>query len=174
MDRLTPEQRHKNMAAIKGFDTTPELVVRSFLWREGFRFRVNDKRLPGKPDIVLPLYHTAIFVHGCFWHAHDDCEFFRMPKSNVKFWTNKLQRNKSRDELVRKRLKLMGWNTMVVWECQLRGICQRATLNSISTLLHLNLLRVRGAVDKTYAIEEVPYSQAAESDENLYGRRNKE
>lgn len=92
-DIMTPEQRSRNMAAIKGKDTKPEMIVRKYLFSRGLRFRVQVKKLPGKPDIVLPKYKTAIFVNGCFWHGHEDCKYFRLPKSNVEFWKEKIKRN---------------------------------------------------------------------------------
>lgn len=88
-DHLTIEQRHKNMAAVKSKDTKPEMVVRKYLWSRGFSYRVNNPRLPGHPDIVLRKYHTCIFVNGCFWHGHEGCKYFRMPKTNTEFWERK-------------------------------------------------------------------------------------
>ena len=117
MDRLTPQQRHYNMAAIQGKDTKPEMVVRKWLWGNGFRYRLNHKRLPGKPDIVLLKYRTCIFVNGCFWHGHNtqfiihNSQFIiegsgccKIPKTNTEFWVNKIRRNKERDSEVQKQL----------------------------------------------------------------------
>lgn len=106
-DHLTIEQRHKNMAAVKSKDTKPEMVVRKYLWSRGFRYRVNNPRLPGHPDIVLRKYHTCIFVNGCFWHGHEGCKYFRMPKTNTEFWERKISRNKERDREEQKQLE--GW-----------------------------------------------------------------
>lgn len=92
-DVMTPKQRSRCMAAIKGKDTKPEMIVRKYLFSRGLRFRVQVKKLPGKPDIVLPKYKTVIFVNGCFWHGHEDCKYFRLPKSNVEFWKEKIKRN---------------------------------------------------------------------------------
>lgn len=92
-DIMTPEQRSRNMAAIKGKDTKPEMIVRKYLFSRGMRFRVQVRKLPGTPDIVLPKYKTVIFVNGCFWHGHEDCKYFRLPKSNVEFWKEKIKRN---------------------------------------------------------------------------------
>lgn len=92
-DIMTPEQRSRNMAAIKGKDTKPEMIVRKYLFSSGMRFRVQVRKLPGNPDIVLPKYKTVIFVNGCFWHGHEDCKYFRLPKSNVEFWKEKIKRN---------------------------------------------------------------------------------
>lgn len=92
-DIMTPEQRSRNMAAIKGKDTKPEIIMRKYLFSRGMRFRVQVRKLPGTPDIVLPKYKTVIFVNGCFWHGHEDCKYFRLPKSNVEFWKEKIKRN---------------------------------------------------------------------------------
>ena len=96
MDRLTKEQRHRNMAAIRGRDTKPEILVRKFLFSRGFRYRLNHPRLPGHPDLVLRKYRTVIFVNGCFWHGHENCKYFRLPKTNIDFWQKKIERNKER------------------------------------------------------------------------------
>lgn len=92
-DVMTPEQRSRCMAAVKGKDTKPEMIVRKYLFSRGMRFRVQVRKLPGTPDIVLPKYKTVIFVNGCFWHGHEDCKYFRLPKSNVEFWKEKIERN---------------------------------------------------------------------------------
>jgi DNA mismatch endonuclease (patch repair protein) len=108
------------MAAIRGKDTKEELLVRRYLFRQGLRFRSNDTRLPGKPDIVLPKYHVVVFINGCFWHGHEDCKYFRMPKTNREFWERKIKRNKERDERTIARLLSMGYRAIVVWECELK------------------------------------------------------
>ena len=108
MDRLTKEQRHRNMAAIHGRDTKPEMIVRKFLFSRGFRYRLNHPRLPGHPDLVLRKYRTVIFVNGCFWHGHDNCKYFRLPKTNIDFWSNKIGRNKERDKKEQCQLAAMG------------------------------------------------------------------
>ena len=119
-DRQTPEQRHRNMAAIRSRNTKPELALRYALWHNGFRYRVNDNRLPGKPDMVLPKFRTAIFVHGCFWHGHKDCQYFTVPKTNSEFWMAKVARNQERDQEVWRKLEAKGWSVIIVWECQLK------------------------------------------------------
>ena len=119
-DVLTPEQRHRNMAAIHSVSTKPELKLRNALWHLGFRYKVNDKRLPGKPDIVLPKYRTAIFVHGCFWHGHQGCKWFVRPKTNTAFWEAKFQYNIERDQRNYAKLDEMGWRVLVIWECEIR------------------------------------------------------
>ncbi|MBE6245050.1 MAG: DNA mismatch endonuclease Vsr [Bacteroidales bacterium] len=101
-------------------NTGPELSLRHSLWRRGFRYRVNDKRLPGTPDVVLPQYRTAIFVHGCFWHGHKDCKHYTVPKTNTEFWMAKVARNQERDQEVWRKLEAKGWSVIIVWECQLK------------------------------------------------------
>ncbi len=113
------------MARIRGKDTKPEIVVRKFLFSKGFRYRVNDSRYPGTPDIVLPKYHTAIFVHGCFWHGHTDCPAFRIPKTNTDFWKKKIFRNIERDQQKINLLVTDGWNVIVVWECEFKKASTR-------------------------------------------------
>ena len=108
------------MAAIRGKDTKPEMIVRQFLHGKGFRYRLHVKELPGKPDIVLPKYDAVVFVHGCFWHHHTNCKSARMPKSNSVFWRNKIMSNVTRDSLNVARLESLGWRTIVVWECEVR------------------------------------------------------
>lgn len=120
-DTLTPDQRHCNMAAILSDSTRPELKLRHALWRLGLRYRTNDRKLPGKPDIVLPKYRTVIFVHGCFWHGHKDCKYYTVPKTNTDFWVAKVARNKERDQEVWRKLEAKGWNVIIVWECQLKS-----------------------------------------------------
>jgi DNA mismatch endonuclease, patch repair protein len=111
--------RSYTMSHIRGKDTKIEVLVRSYLFRRGLRFRKNDKRYPGRPDVVLPRYHTIVFVNGCFWHMHEGCSKFSMPKSNVEFWTAKLVRNHERDVRQRAQLESEGWHVIVVWECEL-------------------------------------------------------
>lgn len=118
-DTKTPEERSKNMALIKSKDTKPEEMVRRYLFRQGFRFRKNDKRYPGKPDIVLPKYKTVIFINGCFWHMHG-CSRSRLPKSNNEYWNPKIQRNQERDKQNTELLVAQGWHVIVVWECELK------------------------------------------------------
>ena len=135
-DHLTIEQRHKNMAAVKSKDTKPEMVVRKYLWSRGFRYRVNNPRLPGHPDIVLRKYRTCIFVNGCFWHGHEGCKYFRMPKTNTEFWERKISRNKERDREEQKKLARMGWHCITVWECELKGERREKTLESLEYTLN--------------------------------------
>lgn len=120
MDRLTPERRSWNMSQIKSSDTKLEITVRKYLFSKGFRFRKNDKRYPGKPDIVLPKYKTVIFVNGCFWHMHKGCKQGRLPKSNIDFWREKLERNANNDAKHNQQLLEMGWKPITLWECELK------------------------------------------------------
>lgn len=119
-DVHTPEQRSYNMSRIRGKNTRPEELVRRYLFAQGFRYRKNDARFPGKPDIVLPKYKTVIFVNGCFWHAHEGCKYFVWPKSNVDFWKRKINGNIQRDLCNNQLLSEQGWNVIVIWECQLK------------------------------------------------------
>ena len=130
-DTLTPAQRHTVMAAIHSSDTKPESALRHALWRKGFRYRVNDRRLPGSPDIVLPKYNTIVFVHGCFWHLHEGCKYATMPKSNVDYWKKKLYGNCERDERNRKELEKLGWKVITVWECELKKDRREQTLEEL-------------------------------------------
>ena len=120
VDTLTKEKRSWNMSRITGRNTKPEILLRSLLHREGFRFRLHDKRLPGKPDIVLPKHRTVIFVNGCFWHRHNNCEYAYTPKSRQEFWLNKFQGTVQRDQEKQKMLADLGWQVLVVWECELK------------------------------------------------------
>lgn len=119
-DSHTKEQRSYNMSHIKGKDTKPEELVRKYLFSKGFRYRKNDKRLPGTPDIVLPKYRTCIFVNGCFWHKHAGCRYFVWPQNNAVFWKKKIEENAARDKRNYQTLREHGWNVLVVWECQLK------------------------------------------------------
>ena len=143
MDKITPQQRHDNMAAIHGKDTKPEMVVRKWLWRQGYRYRLNHKRLPGKPDIVMRKYRTCIFVNGCFWHGHgvemplaESSACCKIPKTNRDFWVEKIRRNKERDERVKKQLAAMGWHSITIWECELKPKVREKTLQSLTYTLN--------------------------------------
>ena len=151
-DRLTEQQRHKNMSAIRSKDTKPEMIVRRGLWSRGFRYRLNHKRLPGHPDLVLRKYRTCIFVNGCFWHGHkvmsdvrcktedniESSECCKIPKTNREFWVAKIRRNKERDKEEQRKLAEMGWHCITVWECELKPSKREETLESIAfTLNHI-------------------------------------
>ena len=119
------------MAAIHSSSTKPELRLRKAIWRLGFRYRINDKGLPGRPDIVLPKYRTAIFVHGCFWHAHKGCKSYNTPQSNSAFWTAKITRNQERDQEVWRKLEAKGWYVIIVWECELKRAVFEETVGRV-------------------------------------------
>ncbi len=143
---MTPEQRHRNMAAIRSKDTKPELIVRRGLWRSGFRYRLNSPRLPGHPDLVLKKYRTCIFVNGCFWHGHhlktngneqmEGSECCKIPKTNRTFWVKKIERNMERDREEQQRLAEMGWHCITVWECELTPKKREQTLQSLAYTLN--------------------------------------
>jgi DNA mismatch endonuclease, patch repair protein len=127
MDKLTPQKRSWNMSRIRGFDTAPERHVRSLLHRMGYRFALRCRTLPGRPDIVLPKWKTAVFVHGCFWHQHRGCRNAVMPKTRPEFWAEKLQANIMRDESACRNLHELGWQVITVWECELKQIAKVKT-----------------------------------------------
>lgn len=130
MDVLTSEARRRNMQAIRAKDTKPEMLVRRYLHKMGLRYRLHDGNLPGKPDVVLPKYKTVVFVHGCFWHMHE-CDLFRFPKTRSDWWRNKLRNNRERDERCVAELEALGWNVIVVWECELKGANRDSVLAGI-------------------------------------------
>lgn len=130
-DVHTPEQRSYNMSRIRGKNTKPEELVRKYLFSQGFRYRKNDARLPGKPDIVLPKYKTVIFVNGCFWHAHEGCKYFVWPKNNADFWKKKIKGNIQRDNSNYRLLAHQGWKIIVVWECELKKKVVEQTLEKL-------------------------------------------
>ena len=169
MDKLSPEQRHKNMAAIRGKDTKPEMIVRRGLWRMGFRYRLNHKRLPGHPDLVLKKYRTCIFVNGCFWHGHnvdistfENTDCCKIPKTNREFWIEKIRRNKERDIDEQKRLAEMGWHCITVWECELKPSKREATLKSLAYTLNKIWLDDHAVIGKPYELPEEEILKAAE------------
>lgn len=120
------------MSRIRGKDTSIEILVRKYLFSQGFRYRKNVKTLPGKPDIVLPKYHAVIFVHGCFWHRHPGCKYAYTPKTRVEFWQEKFDKNVQNDSLHREELIAAGWRVFIIWECQLRGDQKELTLRSLA------------------------------------------
>lgn len=120
-DIFSKAKRSEIMSKISGKETKPEILVRKFLFAQGFRYRKNDKRLPGKPDIVLPKYKTLIFVHGCFWHGHQNCKKSALPLTNHEFWKDKIQKNIERDKLKQKELKKLGWKIITIWQCQIKS-----------------------------------------------------
>jgi DNA mismatch endonuclease, patch repair protein len=139
-DRLSKERRSWNMGRIRGRDTSPEKAVRSLLHRMGYRFRLHGRRLPGRPDIVLPKYRTVVFVHGCFWHRHKGCRNCTTPTNRRQWWLNKLEGNSTRDKAQVRALRKLGWKVVIVWECE-------AKRSGFATRLEERLSRVlaRGA-----------------------------
>ena len=121
MDKLTPAQRRRCMSRIRGKDTKPEILVRQGLHARGFRFRLQERKLPGRPDLTLPKYGVAVMVNGCFWHGHEGCQYATKPKSNSEFWEAKIARNRHRDEVTTAHLEALGWTVITVWECELKG-----------------------------------------------------
>ena len=130
-DVHTPKQRSYNMSRIRNKNTKPEELVRKYLFSKGFRYRKNDSRLPGKPDIVLPKYKTVIFVNGCFWHGHEDCRYFVWPQNNADFWKNKISGNIQRDRQNRQVLADQGWHIIDIWECELKKNKVNETLSKL-------------------------------------------
>ena len=116
------EQRSRNMSAIKSKNTKPEIKVRKILHSMGYRFRLHSKDLPGSPDIVLPKYKTVIFVHGCFWHRHENCKYSSTPKTRKEFWNKKFTENKKRDSEIQEKIKILDWRSVVIWECETKNI----------------------------------------------------
>ena len=127
------------MSRIKGKDTKPEEIVRKYLFSKGFRYRKNVAALSGKPDIVLPKYHTCIFVNGCFWHKHEGCRYFVWPKNNAEFWKEKITKNVERDERNEAILRQSGWKVIIVWECQLKPALREETLKKLTDDLRIEL-----------------------------------
>ena len=161
MDKQSPEQRHRTMAAIRGKDTKPEMIVRKGLWSKGFRYRLNSPRLPGHPDLVLKKYRTCIFVNGCFWHGHNvevksekgevkssDC--CKIPNSRREFWMAKIKRNQERDVETQKRLAEMGWHCITIWECELKPSKREQTLKSLAFTLNKIWLEEHAVIGKPY------------------------
>ena len=151
------------MSRIKGRDTKPEMLVRRYLHSRGYRYRVNVRRLPGTPDIVLRKYKTVIFINGCFWHGHEGCKHFVLPKSNSQFWQQKIERNKQRDIEKRIQLRLLGWHTIIIWECQLKPKQYYTTLQALEqTLNKIFLLNNSVEVTAGYPVVEDTTGMVAE------------
>ncbi len=136
MDKLTHEQRRRNMAAVRSRNTKPEMIVRRYLFACGFRYRLNSGRLPGHPDLVLRKYRTCIFVNGCFWHGHEGCRLSHFPVTNADFWEKKINRNRERDIETQRQLAVMGWHCVTVWECELAPKKREQTLRSLEYTLN--------------------------------------
>ena len=191
MDKLSPQQRHANMAAIRSKDTKPEMIVRRGLWKRGFRYRLNDKRLPGHPDLVLRKYRTCIFVNGCFWHGHlvamppndslglkveslesvdrtklkvESSPCCKIPKTNREFWMAKIRRNKERDKEELRKLAQMGWHCITVWECELKAAKREETLEAIAFTLNHIWLQDRVGSQGVPGAHGTPYSVYEDGD----------
>lgn len=141
-DKMTPQQRHYCMSRIRSKGTKPELLAKKWLWSRGYRYRLNVTSIPGKPDIVLRKYRTAIFVNGCFWHGHERCSIYSIPKSNKEFWISKIERNRERDRKEYSALNEAGWQVIVIWECQLKKGVIEETMRDVEHLLNKNLLEM--------------------------------
>ena len=164
-DCLTPDQRRICMSRIHSKNTKPEMAVRQWLWSRGYRYRLNVKGVPGKPDIVMRRYRTAIFVNGCFWHGHEGCEKFRIPKTNVEFWEAKIRRNQERDKLNYKILQDNGWQVLVLWECQLTKKLFETTMQEAEVSLHDYYLKTISPKVKEYIrVDEEAVQMAAEAE----------
>ena len=171
-DTMTPEQRHRCMSHIHSKGTKPELKVRRWLWSHGYRYRLNVKSVPGKPDIVLRTYRTAIFVNGCFWHGHgvrmsecgnalmrnrvEDSECCKIPSTNREFWVSKIRRNQERDQHNYNVLQENGWQVIVIWECQLKRSKIEQTMLRVEQLINSNLIAI-------YKKPPIPYSSSEEN-----------
>ena len=179
MDRLSTERRSANMAAIRSKDTKPEMIVRKGLWSRGFRYRLNHKRLPGHPDLVLRKYRTCIFVNGCFWHGHnvtitnnhepitiESSECCKIPKTNREFWVAKIRRNKERDKEEQRKLAAMGWHCITVWECELKPSKREETLESIAFTLNHIFLQDHGISPRPQITRITQIGQMEEESEN--------
>ena len=164
-DRMTREQRHRCMSRIRGRDTKPEMVVRRWLWRQGYRYRLYVKALPGRPDIVMRKWRTVIFVNGCFWHGHECQSNRQRPSTNATFWQEKFARNRERDARNQALLQAAGWHVIVVWECQLSPKTREATLRELDLTLSRIVLQQNGAPSKGYATpdenDELPLAAEA-------------
>ena len=138
MDVHDKKTRSYNMSRIRSKNTKPEMLVRKHLFSKGFRYRLHDKKLPGKPDIILPKYRTVILVHGCFWHGHENCKYYVVPKTRTEWWLNKINKNKERDAKNISALREAGWNVLVIHECELKKdkfeITMRNTINKLKEI----------------------------------------
>lgn len=159
-DKMTQEQRSNCMRRIKSKNTRPEMLVRRFLFSHGFRYRIHVRQLPGTPDLVIVGLRTCIFINGCFWHGHEGCKYYAIPKTNTEFWINKVKRNKARDHEVQRLLASMGWHSIVIWECDLNAVKRESTLESL--LFTLNKIFLQDHSIKHYEMPEEEPMIAAE------------
>ena len=151
---MTPEQRYKCMSSVHSANTKPEIRLRKAIWKLGYRYRVNDRRLPGSPDIVLPKHRTVIFVHGCFWHGHKGCKHYTVPKTNVDFWTAKIARNQERDQEVWRSLEAKGWYVVIVWECELKKNLFEDTICRVEKEILANSESYRRQIEDRHHLRE--------------------
>ena len=183
-DCLTPEQRHRCMSHIRSSNTKPELKVRQWLWRHGYRYRLNVKSVPGKPDIVMRPYRTAIFVNGCFWHGHEvaiensklkieNSACCRIPQTNRQFWVDKISRNQQRDMCNYQILKDNGWQVIVVWECQLKPSRIEQTMRQVELRLNQCLLAIHSQKVRGYSADVPDTMPVAAEGTAQYGKNNK-
>ena len=156
------QHRSWNMSRVRAKDTHPERIVRLWLWHQGFRYRKNDKRLQGHPDIVVSRYRTVIEVRGCFWHRHADCPIATMPKSNSAFWWKKFNRNVNRDQETERALRDLGWNVLIVWECELVAARQAATLERLQAQILAMPQQATARERQLYTLEARPPALVAE------------
>lgn len=147
-DHLSIENRSKNMSRIKSKDTKPEVILRKYLYAQGFRYRINVKKILGTPDIVMEKYKLVIFVNGCFWHGHESCSRFRYPKSNREYWIPKIEKNIKRDRLINETLTSQGWDVIIVWECMLKKKNRENTFHELSLKLSNIILDHYKVTDK--------------------------
>ncbi len=170
-DVLTPTQRHRCMSHIRSKATKPEILVRKWLWAHGYRYRLNVKSVPGKPDIVMRRYRTAIFVNGCFWHGHEGCKQFVLPKTNTPFWQAKIDRNRERDRQNYQLLLDAGWQVIVIWACNLTKDKTEPTMQQVAVTLNRNLLALAKKMKKSPHIMGSPQEPAKRS---AWGERRQE
>lgn len=140
-DKVSIKQRHYIMSRVRSVNTKPEIKLRKALFEKGFRYRVNVKTLPGKPDIVLPKYHTVIFVNGCFWHGHSGCKYYTVPETNNEFWVEKVASNKERNEVNNQRVESLSWSVITIWECELKSKAFQDTIVKVEAELAANKVK---------------------------------
>lgn len=161
-DKLTKEERSELMSHIRSKNTKPEVALRRALWRRGFRYRLNVKRLPGSPDIVLPKHRTVVFMHGCFWHGHKGCKIYHLPQTNTEFWLSKIARNQERDQKVWRQLEAKGWSVVIVWECELAKAKMDDTVERVaSDILAYGEMYRKHCVDRREEMERRRKEQKA-------------
>lgn len=158
-DKMTRQQRSKCMSHIRAKDTLPEVVIRRELFRQGYRFRKNVKTLPGTPDIVMPKYRTAVFINGCFWHGHKGCPHYTIPKTNDRFWRDKISGNQIRDQYNIQQLESLEWNVITIWECETKPALLPFTMDRLTEELAANkskwgAYREKRKQDRTYSREQ--------------------